>query len=50
MISSAKRWAIWRAESSLAGFAVLLGEDLGVLGVLGVEEKAVDDELCRPEC
>ena len=36
------------AGGVFGGFlAVLLGEDLRVLGVLGVEEKAVDDELCR---
>ena len=44
MISSAKRWAIWRALFSLAVVGVLLGEDLRVLGVLGVVEEAVDDE------
>jgi hypothetical protein len=37
MISSAKRWAIWRAES-------MLGEDLRALGVLGVVEEAAHDE------
>ena len=47
MISSANWWAIWRAVSSLAVAGVLLGEDLGELGVLGVVEKAVDDERCR---
>ena len=44
MISSAKRWAIWRAESSVGPVVVLLGENLRVLRVLGVEEEAVDDQ------
>ena len=47
MISSAKRWAIWRAESSVGSSLYLLGEHLGVLEVLGVEEEAVDDQLAR---
>ncbi len=45
MISSAKRCAIWRAESSLASSLYCLASTCGYCGVLGVEEEAVATSL-----
>ena len=44
MISSAKRWAIVRAESSLAASLYCLPSTWGLTRVMGIEEPAVDDE------
>ena len=45
MISSANRWAIWRAVSSLASLGVLLGEDLGNWVFLASSRKPLTTSL-----